>query len=191
MLLPSTAESYLEEQISKAKDMQTVKNIVFAGLLLLVAGVISQLVYDLLSPESYIENPYIALVFEFFNYALFFYVTSYLLYFVARVLGGKGTFKQQIYLQSVVAVALSFLQALFVVLTSFILSDNITLLLVASSPILVIGLYTIYMDYKIIKTVHKLTSARSAMSIAGFWLLIIAIFMLMYLGIYLLTGQVA
>lgn len=186
MLLPSTAEGYFSQHISEAEDMKTAKNILLAGIILMVAGAVSQFIFDMLSPQVYTDNPYLLVISDFLNYILFFYVAAYLLYFVARILGGKGTFRQQIFLQSQVAFSLSFLQAALVVLTSFVVTDDFTVLFIASLPIMLLGFYLIYLDYKIVKVVHSLSKMRAALSILGFWLAIILIFMLLYFVISLM-----
>jgi hypothetical protein len=191
MLLPSTAEKYLSQQMGKAETALTLKNIVIAGLILMAADVLSTFILQILYPATVPSGtePYLGAVTGFIDYALFFYVTAYVLYLVAKVLGGKGAFKEQLYLQSVVAVVISLIQGVLIVLASLYIPDDVLLLTIVSLPLLFTGMYSIYMDYKIIKVVHKHDSVKAALSIIGFWLAIFAVLFIIYAGLLLFTGQ--
>jgi hypothetical protein len=191
MLGPSTAEKYLSEQLGKAETVLTLKNIVIAGLILLVADALSTFILQNLYPSEVAPGTevYLGMVSGFIDYALFFYITAYVLYLVAKVLGGKGVFKEQMYLQSVVAVAISLIQGVLVVLSSLYIPEDVLLLSLFSLPLLFAGMYSVYMDYKIIKVAHKLNSAKAALSIIGFWIAIFAVIFILYAGLYMFTGQ--
>lgn len=190
MLLPSTAEDYLSEQLEKAEPILTLRNIAIAGILLLVADALSLFIVQNLNPAEFPPGvAYEDLIVQFVDYALFFYVSAYLLYLVAKVLGGKGKFQEQMHLQSVVAIAIALIQALLIVLSSFYIPEDLMLLTLFSLPLLFAGLYSIYMDYKIIKVAHKHDKKKAALSIVGFWIVLIAVIFILYAGVYLLTGQ--
>lgn len=189
MLHPSSAEDYLSKALEKYSDKDTLKNIVLAGLILVVANGLSILLLQAQTGAVLAStDPYLDLFIQFLDYGLFFYVSAYVLYLVAKVLKGKGTFKEQIYLQSVVAVAISMIQAVLILLTSFQVSEDITILMLLGLPMMLTGLYSIYMDYKVVKVAHKHDKKKAALSIIGFWLTIFAVFFILYAGAYLLTG---
>lgn len=189
MLRPSTSEPYLLRKLGDYTDIKTLKNIAMAAFILMLANGISILLMQSQASDLALADPYLDSILQFIDYALFFYVSSYVLYLVAKVLKGKGKFREQIYLQSVVAVALSLIQAVLIVLTSVPVSNDLTVLLFLSLPLLLTGLYTIYMDYKVVKVAHKLERKTAIFSIIGFWLTIFAVYFIIYAGVYMLTGQ--
>lgn len=190
MLHPSTSEAYLSRELGNYTDVKTLKNIALAAFILMLANGISILLLAAQNVSGLApENQFLDIVLQFVDYALFFYVSSYILYLVAKVLKGKGTFREQIYLQSVVAVALTLIQGVLIVLTSIPATNDALILILLSLPLLLAGLYVIYMDYKVVKVVHKLERKMAVFSILGFWLTIFAAYFVLYAGIYILTGQ--
>ena len=190
MLRPSTSEPYLLRKLGDYTDINTLKNIAMAAFILMLANGISILLLNAQNVAGLAPaDPYLDIILQFIDYALFFYVSSYILYLVAKVLKGKGKFREQIYLQSVVAVALSLIQGLLIVLTSVPATSDPLLIILLSLPLLFAGLYTIYMDYKVVKVAHKLERKTAIFSIIGFWLTIFAVYFIIYAGVYMLTGQ--
>lgn len=190
MLHPSTAEQYLSAQLEKTKTALTLRNIAIAGLILLAADLLSTFIMQAFSnAEIASENAYLGMVQGFLDYALYFYVTAYVLYLVAKVLGGRGKFKEQIYLQSVVAMAIALIQGTLVILSSFYIPEDLTLLALLSLPLLFSGLYSIYMDYKIVKVAHQHNKTRAALSIVGFWIVMVAVIFILYGALLMFTGQ--
>ena len=192
MLHPSSAEGYLSGKLEDYSDAGTLKNIVIAGLILLFANAISIFLMDAQTEAALVSSDSFAdIITQFIDYGLFFYVSAYVLYLVARLLKGKGTFKEQIYLQSVVAVAMSIVQAILIMLSSISVSGDFSLMILLSIPLLISGLYSVYLDYKIVRVVHKFDQKNAFFSIIGFWLTIFAVYFIIYAAIYLLTGQLA
>ena len=192
MLHPSTAEGFLSEELKNFEDVKTLKNIALAGLFLLVADAISTFILQNLYPQKVLPgtDAYVGILMGFIDYALFFYVTAYVLYLVAKVLGGKGKFKEQIYLQSVIAVSISLIQGLIIVVSSLYIPEDLTLLMLLSLPLLFVGVYSIYLDYKIVKVAHKHDNVKAALSVVGFWITIFAVLFILYAGLSLFSGGV-
>lgn len=87
----------------------------------------------------------------------FFYVFSGIAFALSKIFAGKGKFTEQTYLLAIIAFV-----ANTIVLPLSILSPIPLIGLVTSIAVIVLSLYYLYAQYKILKTIHELSTLISA-----------------------------
>ena len=117
-----------------------------------------------------------------------FFVAGFVLHIIAKVLGGKATAGQLLYLLSIIVLALSPISAVIELLS--IIPCVGCLLLPVSLAIIV---YNLYLDYKTLRVAHSLDSGKSIIALV-LWIIVIVIIyailiaLLFFLGLASILG---
>jgi hypothetical protein len=181
VLFPAAIPGLVEKEGYAAGLMTSLINVFIAGLISLTLGTLyySLYVQPNLSPDQvyflgkqiYLKEMYtpqmipILLLFSIIQ----FYVASLVIYEVAKVLAGGGTFTVQTNLLSMVEIPIVFMGNLLIFMAPARPMMDVNLAFLLSIPALLIGLYFLVLKYEIIKDVHLLSrdSAVWAIVIAG------------------------
>ncbi|MEK6982815.1 MAG: YIP1 family protein [Candidatus Micrarchaeota archaeon] len=184
-LVPSNLEKQLSEKPGSMTD--ALKNYALGGVLFsvfyFIYGIISQVFLSIISPlyaanlTSSILNIGLFSVLAPFLFIVINFVFTGIIYIIAKVLGGQGTFTEQFYHFSIINSGYH----------------------VATSPLSIIpllgglwgmavGLYYQYPTYLIYKSVHKLSKAKAIILVA---IPLVVLFILLIIAVTLLATSIA
>ena len=190
---PSRVDGYFRNELPNAAMGAVVTNVVIAIVILTLASLISTFVSTafsgvLASISGDVGGAFVAGTFNLVMVVvgavmgfILFFVGGYILYFIAKLLGGGGTAIQILYLLSIIFLALSPLSAVITLLS--IIPCVGCLLLPVSLAILV---YTLYLDYKAIRAVCKLDSGKTIITMVLWIIVMVIIYVIIGLAVLFL-----
>lgn len=197
LLTPSKVEAYLSSQLSGAAWTPAFINygIIFAVNLVLrlislfiSVFLIGALATFLLGPlgtaaaTTSLVDGLISIPVSTIISAIVLFASSAFLYLIAKLFGGKGTFVQQFYLQSIIGLGLL---PVTIVLTLLSLIPCVSC--VVFIVLIVLLFYTIYLWYLVIKISHSLDGSKALMVLGVYILATILILVIIFVLIMLLN----
>jgi hypothetical protein len=114
-------------------------------------------------------------------------ITSVMQYVMAKILGGKGDFKTHAYLVALVMASITVVIAIFLlmeIVMSFIPCIGWLFSMILRALILLIGLYNLYLQYKVVRLVHGFDRIKALITILLPILVLAALFVIAALLIY-------
>jgi len=114
-------------------------------------------------------------------------ITSVMQYVMAKILGGKGDFKTHAYLVALVTASTTVVIAIFLlmdIVMSFIPCIGWLFSSILRVLILLIGLYNLYLQYKVVRLVHGFDRTKALITILLSILVLAALFVIAALLIY-------
>lgn len=112
-----------------------------------------------------------------------FFVSGFILHFIAKALGGQGNAVQLLYLMSIGALAVSPIWALAYLLSA-IPCVGCLLLLLGLIPLV----YSLYLYYVAAMLAHKLDSGKAAIAVVGWVIVLAVIFAILFVIMAMLIG---
>jgi len=171
---PNTADDSLKKERARASWDKAVLNAAILSIVGVVTIVVSYFIGSVFTTgvnglAFLVTAPILIAIIPIATFILLF-IEGFLLNAIARFLGGKGTALEVIYLMSLISIA--FLPLTFIV---GLLSGIPLISCVGSIASLVISIYALFLQYKMLMLVHSLPSDKAIISLVLFFVIILAV----------------